>query len=407
MTIESIITAHLDHTFPACALCVLRDGAVLIEGAWGYIDPDTRRIPATPATLFDFASLTKLFTTTAFLSLIGDLQLELDKGLNPLVRSPLDRLDIPLAAVLPEFAALSPRPIDGGQDPHSKQPLPTPPTLVGATVDPTSVTFRHLLTHTSGLPPWRDVYKSAGDAPLPPEGADPTPRHLRWERALAALVRYPFVAPPNGIVRYSDVGLMLLGEATARLHGGDLEDAIQKRVITQLGGETVAFNPLQKGIPSSRVAPTEDDPTWRKRRVWGEVHDENACGVGGVAGHAGLFGTARALAAFGAHWLDSLTPFGIPAELRAAAITQQAHTDGTRRGLGFALRAHHDSMAGDKMSSRAFGHSGFTGTTLWIDPDARVVVALLTNSVYYGRDSAAYARTHEFRRALHDAVITM
>lgn len=387
-TIESIITTHLDHTFPACALCVLREGAELVDGAWGYVDPDTRRIPATPDTLFDFASLTKLFTTTAFLSLKSDI-------------------DTPLAAILPEFAALSPRPIDGGQDPHSKQPLPTPPALVGATVDPARVTFRQLLTHTSGLPPWRDVYKSAGDAPPPPDQPDPTPRPLRWQRAMAAVVRYPFVAPPDDIVRYSDVGLMLLGEAVARLYGGDLQGAIHVRVIDKLGGETVLFNPMQQGIPRSRIAPTEADTTWRKRRVWGEVHDENACGVGGVAGHAGLFGTARALAAFGAHWLDSSTPFGIPADLRAAAITQQAATDGTRRGLGFALKAHQDSMAGDKMSRNAFGHSGFTGTTLWIDPDARVVVALLTNSVYYGRGSAAYARTHEFRRALHDAIMAI
>jgi CubicO group peptidase (beta-lactamase class C family) len=134
------------------------------------------------------------------------------------------------------------------------------------------------------------------------------------------------------------------------------------------------------------------------------VHDENACGVGGVAGHAGLFGTAQAAAAFGARWLNTPSPFGIAEPLRTAAIQPQAVTDGTRRGLGFALKAAADSMAGDRLSMQAFGHSGFTGTTLWMDPEAALVIAVFTNSVYFGRHSDAYARTHAFRRAVHDAI---
>jgi len=389
--VEAVVRAHLDNTFPACAVCVVQDGAVMIDSAWGWIDPDSRRIPAASHTLFDFASLTKLFTTTAFLSLISRGGLSLDQ---------------PLVGLLPEFGVLTPRPIDGGQDPHSKQHLPTPSALVGQTVDPARVTFRHLLTHTSGLPPWRAVYNAAGDAPPPPDQPDATPPSLRWGRALAALVKYPFVAAPDGIVRYSDVGLLLLGEAVARLHtSGDLETAIRTQVIVPLDAGTICFNPVRSVyIPPTNIAPTEDDPLWRKRRVWGEVHDENACGVGGVAGHAGLFGTARALAAFGTRWLESPSPFGVAPELRQAAITQQAETNGVRRGLGFALKPAVDAMAGDKMGLRTFGHSGFTGTTLWIDPDAHLVIAVLTNAVYAGRHSAAYGRTHLFRRALHDAI---
>jgi CubicO group peptidase (beta-lactamase class C family) len=344
----------------------------------------------TTGTLFDFASLTKLFTTTALLALIGK------QGLS---------LDTPLVHLVPEFGALNPRPIDGGQDPHTKQPLPTPAEWAGQTVDARAVTLRHLLTHTGGLPPWRDVFNVAGPAPAPPSTPDPLPRRDRWARALAALVAYPFVGPPDGIVRYSDIGLMLLGEATARLHPtGDLEAAIEQQVTGQLS-EAACFNPVRSGqFAQAQTAPTEDDPVWRQRRAWGEVHDENACGVGGVAGHAGMFGTAGALAAFGAHWLHDVEPFGVPAAVRAQAIREQAVTDGTRRGLGFALKAAEDSMAGDRLGPASFGHSGFTGTTLWIDPDAELVIAVLTNSVYYGRHSAAYARTHAFRRALHDAI---
>jgi serine-type D-Ala-D-Ala carboxypeptidase len=389
--VEAVVAAHLDTTFPACAVCVVHDGTVLLDAGWGWIDPETRRIPATSDTLFDFASLTKLFTASACLSLLTAAGLS---------------LDTPLAEILPEFAELSPRPIDGGQDPHSKQRLPVPSALIGQTVDPAQVTLRHLLTHTSGLPPWRDVFNAAGPAPAAPDQPEPLSRTERWAHALAALVSYPFVAHPDGIVRYSDVGLMLLGEATARLHGsGDLALALRERVFWPLEMGPIMFNPVRdEGIPRWRIAPTEDDPAWRGRRAWGEVHDENACGVGGVAGHAGLFGTARALAAFGVRWLSSDTPFGIAAALRNQAITQQAETEGTRRGLGFALKAYSDSMAGDRLSADSFGHSGFTGTTLWADPRAGLVIAVLTNSVYYGRDSAAYARTHDFRRALHDAV---
>ncbi len=389
--VDAVVQAHLERTFPACSICVIQHGERLLERAWGWLDPEVQTLPAQPGTLFDFASLTKLFTTTALLGLLGT------HGLT---------IETPLADILPEFTVINPRSIDGGQDPHSKQHLPTPEDRMGHTVDARTVTMRHLLTHTSGLPPWRDVYNAAGPAPSPPDEPESVPREVRWTNALTALVQYPSVAKPDGVVRYSDIGLMLLGEAVARLHGsGDLEPAVQAQVLNALVTRLICFNPVRNGhFSHAETAPTEDDPVWRKRRVWGEVHDENACGVGGVAGHAGLFGTAGALAEFGARWLVEPEPFGVPAPLREAAIREQAVTDGTRRGLGFALKASEDSMAGDRLGPRSFGHSGFTGTTLWIDPDAELVIATLTNSVYFGRHSAAYAQTHGFRRALHDVI---
>lgn len=389
--VDEVVRSHLERTFPACAIYIIHRGQPVLNRAWGWIDPEMRTLPANTETLFDFASLTKLFTVTALLSLLST------HGLT---------VDTPLADVLPEFTRTNPRSIDGGQDPHSKQHLPTPPDKLGRQVDARAVTLRHVLTHTSGLPPWRDVYTAAGPPPVPPDEPEPVPRALRWSNGLAALVQYPFVASPDGIVRYSDIGLMLLGEAVARLHpSGDLETAIRVQVADALQTGSICFNPVRSGrFERAQTAPTEVDPGWRKRRVWGEVHDENACGVGGVAGHAGLFGTAGALAEFGARWLRDAEPFGVSSALRQAAIREQAVTGDTRRGLGFALKAATDSMAGDRLSPRSFGHSGFTGTTLWIDPDAELVIATLTNSVYSGRHSAAYARTHEFRRTLHDAI---
>lgn len=388
--VHELVDKQLGDLFPAMALTVIKDDVVVFDGAWGWVDPDTRRYAVQCDSRFDIASITKLFTTTAFLTLVS---------------AGAVTLDTPLVDVVPEFGDIAPRPIDGGQDPHSKQYLPTPDDLQGQTVDPSQVTFRQLLTHTAGLPPWRDVFNIAGPAPTPPEQASAINRQERWQNALKALCQYAFVGHPgDGVVRYSDIGLMLLGEAVSRLHGtaGDLETAIQQRVLERLGTPDIIFNPVSHhGLPLHHTIPTENDPTWRKRRVWGDVHDENACGVGGVAGHAGLFATARDIAIFGQAWLHPDATFGLDQALAQVAIREQATTGNQRRGLGFDLKSATNSSAGDLFSMNAFGHTGFTGTSLWIDPDNRLVVALLTNSVYPGRGKMG---THQFRRDVHTAL---
>jgi serine-type D-Ala-D-Ala carboxypeptidase len=380
--LEALIQANLGTVFPACSIVAVKKGDWVLDSAWGTV----AGTPVTEETLFDLASVTKLFTVTAFLSLVS---------------AGIVGLRDALITVIPEFGELSPRSMDGGQDPHSKVRLPRPEHMAGKSVDPALVTFWHLLTHTSGLPAWRDVYNAAGPAPMPPDQPDPLSKSERWARALKALCGYPFIDQPGARVVYSDIGLMLLGEAAARLSGLLLDALIQQRVLTPAGLTTARFNPVREGyIPREQIAPTEDDPTWRKRRAWGEVHDENACGVGGVAGHAGLFATAREVARFGQIWLYKPEAiFGIAPELAAEAKREQAETDGARRGLGFALKAREGATSGDLFSLNTFGHTGFTGTSLWIDPDHELLVACLTNSVYPGRGKSG---TLEFRRALHD-----
>lgn len=384
--LDTLISAHLGETFPALAITVVHRGTVILNRGWGWIDPAARSSAVGPATLFDLASVSKLFTATAFLAQVSAGRAALDD---------------PLVAAVPEFGASGPRVLDGGQDPHSKVRLPTPPGAVGQSADPAQVTLRMLLTHTSGLAPWRDVYRAAGPAPRPPDETDPVSRAERWSRALRALCAYPFVGQPGeGIVRYSDLGLMLLGETVMRLDAsGDLAAAIEARVCVPLGLASITFNPLQAGRERARIAPTEDDPGWRGRRCWGEVHDENACGVGGVAGHAGLFGVARDVAALGQAWLDGDPRLALTPELRAQAVREQAETDGTRRGLGWMLKAAENSSVGERFHPDSFGHFGFTGTSLWIDPARALVVATLTNRVYPGRDKPGI---EAFRRALHD-----
>jgi CubicO group peptidase (beta-lactamase class C family) len=386
--LESLIQQNLGDVFPAAAIYVVHQGECVLHGAWGWVDPETQRIPVKTGTLFDLASVTKLFVETAFLAQVSAGKIGLD---DPLVR------------VIPEFGEESPRQMDGGQDPHSKEQLVTPDGVKGKTIDPTTVTFRQLMTHTSGLAAWRDVFNAAGQAPVVPDQVDPIPPEERWAKALKALCHYPFVGEPNEKVVYSDIGLMLLGETVARLYGkGDgLNGAVRNSVLEPLQLEDVTYNPMQHGYERDQIVPTENDPTWRKRRCWGEVHDENACGVGGIAGHAGLFGTVQDVGVFGQAWLERDQRLRIGTEWMNMATREQAISGASRHGLGWMLKSYENSSAGEYFSSEAYGHTGFTGTSLWIDPKRELVVATMTNRVYPGREKVGI---HAFRRALHDLI---
>ena len=378
--LQAIIDEYVPHQVPAVTLSVWDRNGERDTRAWGVIDPETRQIPVTADTLFDLASVTKIYVTTALLMLIGQGKVVLDD---------------PLVTVIPEFGGAR-RLIDGGQDPHTKQPLPTPTPLAGQFADPTIITFRHLLTHTSGIAPWRDVYNAAGSMPTPLHESDPIDKHTRWKRAIAAICEYPFVAHPDGVIRYSDLGLMLLGECIARLVGQPLDVALSNLLSPYIENMPL-FNPVREhGILLDQIAPTEDDPKWRKRRVWGEVHDENTCGVGGVSGHAGYFATVRGVSQLGHRWLTGTLP--IPPELMQLATTPQAVNGNDRRGLGWMMKALVGSSAGDLFPPETYGHTGFVGTSLYVDPINGYVITLLTNAVYYGRDIMP---SFEIRRAVH------
>lgn len=384
--LDEIITSRLDTVAPAVTIMAILRGEVIIHQAWGWIDLDTKKIPVTTETLFDLASVTKLFTVTAFLQQVSAGRVALHTR---------------LVEVIPEFGLLDPRPMDGGQDPHSKEILPIPDAVRGQSVDPAQVTFFHLLTHTSGLPAWRDVFNAAGPAPMPPAQRDPIAQAERWSRGLSAIYNYAFVAQPGEKVIYSDIGLMLLGEAVTRLTQRPLDAAIREHVTAPLGLSLPTFNPLQNNVVCEHIAPTENDPKWRKRRCWGEVHDENACGVGGVAGHAGLFANVRDVAAFGQAWLSHDPRLKVDPDLMAEAVREQAVSDGNRKGLGWMIKAAEGSSAGEYMDISTYGHTGFTGTSLFIDPTKQLVVALLTNSVYPGREAPG---NFELRRDVHNLI---
>lgn len=384
--LDALLERQLPNTFPALSLCVIHRGDIALDGAWGWIDPETRQLPIGADALFDLASVTKIFVETSFLTLVEKGRIALD-----------DRL----VAVIPEFGHCNRRAISGNQDPHTRQFLPIDGEYDQVSVDVSEVTFKHLLTHSSGLPPWRSVYLLASEeVPAPPvygSAYDET----RWQRGLASMLRFPFAGPIGETVRYTDIGIMLLGEAVSRLHGGRLDEALADLILDPLSLRSPTYNPVQSGIPKEKTVPTEYDKTWRRRRAWGEVHDENACGLGGIAGHAGLFASARDVAAFGQAWVSGDIRLRLSSQLRKDATSEQASGQ-FRMGLGWMLKAAEDSSAGELYSELSYGHTGFTGTSLWVDPKRRLITAVLTNRVFHGRHAE---NIHAFRRSIHDLVV--
>ena len=250
------------------------------------------------------------------------------------------------------------------------------------TDDRREVTVRDLLEHTSGvtahLPFFRDHHTQA-----------------EYEEAIC---RLPLEYEPRRRSLYSDLGFILLGFLLARTLGASLDTLFERLVTAHEWGE-IAYRPPSRW--RTRTAPTEVGP-WRGRLLVGEVHDENAWALGGVAGHAGLFGTAAAVGRFARTMLGGLA--GDPALASPSTLTTfttRSDVPGSSRALGWDTMLT-TSSCGTGMSSSAFGHTGFTGTSLWIDPDKDVYVVLLTNRVYPTRANDAILTV---RPAFHDAVM--
>ncbi|MBO0819417.1 MAG: beta-lactamase family protein [Nocardiopsaceae bacterium] len=340
-----------DAVFPGTipgAVAALGRGPVTLE-TWvaGLADatPGAERA-MTPETLFDLASLTKVVaTTTLVLALTASGSLELDG---------------PAARYLPAV--------------------------------PWDVTIRQLLSHTSGLPATVKFYQTCSSR----------------AEVLDALFATPLQAPPGTRVAYSDLGFMTLGEIVAAVTGSPLDAAFRDLVALPLGLADTGFLPPG---PPSRFAATElaDDGTpWT-----GIVHDENARTMGGVAGHAGLFAPAADLARFAAWWVSPSGAGPVPLALRREAgrcQTPGLPGDGGisgRRGLGWVLPGDRYDILAGAWPETAMCHSGFTGTSLALDPASGAWLVLLTNRVHAGRSGVSPAAIKALRRTLHTAVRTI
>jgi CubicO group peptidase (beta-lactamase class C family) len=352
--VEQTLTAATGCIFPAAQLVVYCQGDVVYQNCFGWLDPEHRRRPIQADTHFDLASLTKPFVATALLRLI-------EQG-----RTALDQ---PVCNVLHAFAGQ--RPILPYEDPLSPGCFVTVEPA-GGMVDAGQITFRQLLAHNSGLPAWRPLFAQA-DATA--------------ARRMAVETHFSYLPGSHAI--YSDIGLIVVGMAVEALTGQRLDIALAELVTQPLGLRYTRFLPVGgETLPVSMPEPIEVAPTefcaWRRRRIQGEVHDENAWRLGGVAGHAGLFSTAMDAARFGLMFLQDGHPLLQP-ETVAEIRRLQSQEGDARRGLGFALWSPDPEASGNPFSPQAFGHTGFTGTSLWIDPERKLVAALMTNEVYGGR----------------------
>jgi beta-N-acetylhexosaminidase len=341
--------AVADGAFPGGVLAVGYNDAIELH-PFGKLSTDKKATAVKWDTMYDMASVTKVVvTTTSVMMLVEQKRLD---------------LDAPVSRYLPEFAAAA-----------KSDPNPT---------WRARVTIRNLTLHDSGLPGIRQFFKDT-------KGYDAV-----IHRALSE----PLVHEPGRQVEYSDLGFMLLGEIVQRLTGETLDTFAKENIFEPLGMKDSMFNPPRSLRP--RIAPTELDADYRKRLIVGEVHDENSWAMGGVAGHAGLFSTAGDIAAFAQMMLNGGI-YGYHRLLSRATIQQfTARQDigNSARSLGWDVVVQ-PSSAGHDFSPAAFGHTGFTGTSVWIDPERDLFVVLLTNRV---NPTRANEKIRQVRPALHDAV---
>lgn len=348
---ELVEAAVRRSVFPGMELLVARGDEPLLHEAWGTLELGPQAPPLRPGTLFDIASLTKpLATATSALIL-------LEKGL-------LD-LEDRAAEFFPEYD----------------------------TADKRGITLRHLLTHTSGLPKWADLYSG-------------TQSHAA---ALQRLLTVPLEHPTGTVMVYSDLGYLLLAEIVRRICGQSLSEFFLQHIAHPLELKRTAFNPLEGGwdIP---IAPTQYC-TLRQQLLRGIVHDENAYAFGGEGGNAGLFSTAPDLFRFARMILGQGELAGVRLISRRTVALMTANHNPPRlapRGLGWDIKgeARGYVSCGALMGSGAVGHTGFTGTSLWMEPDTGLTVIVLSNRVHISRDRNQ-ADMIRFRPRLHNVVVCL
>jgi len=330
-----------DSAFPGAYAVVGNHAGVIASYGVGRLDWRPSPVPD-DTTLWDLASLTKVVgLTTAMMQLV-------DAGRVSLAA--------PVQRYLPEWTG-------PGKD---------------------RVTVRDLLTHSSGLPAWRPLYDHATTS----------------SDALALVYATPLDTVPGARMVYSDLGAILLGQIVARVSGEPLDRYLARHLFEPLGMRSTGYRP--DPALRARTAPTEYDPR-RGRQAWGEVHDENAYLLGGVSAHAGLFSTARDLTRFARMYLSGGELDGRRI-VSTAAITEFTRVPDpglSHRALGWETPDGENS-AGHRMSPHAFGHTGFTGTSLWIDPAHDAFVLLLSNRVNPTRENR---RIRGVRVQLADAVM--
>jgi CubicO group peptidase (beta-lactamase class C family) len=374
--LDSIVNASLYSAFPAAQIEVIAGGTLVYSKCFGTLDPEDINTPTDNDTRFDLSSITMLFTVTAFMTMVEQGKV---------------RLDQPVCSVLEEFTGM--RRIAAHPSPSNPGELIEFYSTDSPDVNTCDVTFRHLLAHNSGLPAWLPLHVIEHEMR---ERRQPD-RVIR-SRLKEMLIGTTFAYPVGARVAFSDVGMILLGWAMERIDNDTISQIVKRRVLKPLSLRSARYAPL----PCVNVSPTQKSRRW-ERRLCGEPADENALSLGGSTGHSGLFMNVHDLAEFGEMFRRGGSPV-----LQWTTITemtrQHSEEDGIRRGLGFALHSTNPRASSYAFSKLAYGHLGFTGTSLWIDPARALTVAILTNHTYYeqGSDEPIVSFRSEFHAALAD-----
>ena len=358
--------AITQRAFPAASIAVTHADKLVALKSFGHFvyEKDLEGAPSlshslrqggnlevTPTTLFDLASLTKVVATTTMAMMLYE------RGLL--------ELDAAILGTIPEFLVDS----CGEPDPRRRE-----------------VTFRMLLAHCSGMPAYEKLFLKARTR----------------EDLLRAVFTTPLSADPNTRAEYSDIGFILLGAALERIAEEALDIFCQREIFGPLGMTRTTFNPAADMC--AKIPPTaderEEEHKFRNRIIQGEVQDENAVVLGGVAGHAGLFSTAEDLARFASAMLQGGQPIVRP-ETAALFTRRETAPSGTSRALGWDTPSA-PSQSGQYFGPHSFGHLGYTGTSLWIDPDRQLSISLLTNRTW---PDCANQAIKQVRPKFHDAIV--
>jgi len=371
MATNDVIQAALqsavdDGVFPGAQLAVRLRGELQCVVVAGRLSSTSPGLPVQPTTIYDLASLTKpLVTATSVLLLIQRAKVMLEDSVQ---------------GVLTELEG----------------------TPIG------QATVRDLLAHRSGLPGWRPFYErlDAGGVVSEPLGGN----HDVKQQVLKLIRDEPLIYTRGTRSVYSDLGFMLLGFLVERLSGMPMDIWFGETIAQPLQADPMMYCPpvgrarlgvVRPAIDASQIAPTEQDER-RNRLLCGEVHDENAAAMGGVAGHAGLFGTAESVLAVSGAWLrgyhgrESI----LDEKLVRQFTTRQASAAQSSWALGWDTPSV-PSSSGSSFSEQSFGHLGYTGTSLWIDPLRELEVVLLSNRVHPSRRNE---KIKTFRPYIHDLV---
>ena len=348
-TKQMLLEAVADSAFPGGVILAAKNGEIFLHKAFGY-HTYSKKKPVMRGNIYDLASITKVVaTTSALMKLVDEKKLSLDDK---------------VITYLPEFI--------GKQKMFFDQK--------------SMVTIRHLITHTSGLPPFKKYFLMDGNI----------------QTKIDSIMNTEPEIPLNQKMIYSDIGLIVLGKIIESVSQSSLDEYVDSVVFKPLGMKTTFYNPPIEKI--KRIIPTEYSSLYGETII-GYVHDENAKSIGGIAGHAGLFSTASDLSIFSQMMLNGGI-YGWKRIFKSQSVTnftKRANTiEGSSRALGWDTPSG-QSSGGVYLSASSFGHTGFTGTSLWIDPENQIFVILLTNAVHPNRN---YKNPNYFdwRQKIHSSV---